>query len=42
MKLKQIIKKLMKNEGSKSEVVRKVATLQNSKEFNYLVDTKKV
>jgi hypothetical protein len=42
MKLKLILKKIMKTEGKSSEVTRKIATLKNSKEFNYLVDTKKL
>lgn len=42
MKLSLILKKLIKSDGVKSEVARKIVTLKDSKEFNYLVDTKKL
>lgn len=42
MKLSLILKKIIKSDGVKSEVTRKIITLKDSKEFNYLVDTKKL
>jgi len=40
MKISKILKKVIKSEGNKSPTSRKIAKLQSSKEFSYLVDTK--
>lgn len=42
MKLRTILKKIFKNEGKNSQVSYKVKTLIKSKEFDYLVDVKKL
>ena len=39
MKISEIIKKVVKEEGKSSRNSKTIVKLMNSKEFNYLVDT---
>ncbi len=42
MKLKTILKKIFKNESKNSQISRKIKELAKSREFDYLVDVKKI
>lgn len=42
MKLKTILKKVLKIEGKNSQISYKIKGLIRSKEFDYLVDVKKI
>lgn len=42
MKISNILKKVIKQDGCRSLTSRKIAKLHSSKEFNYLVDIKKI
>jgi len=39
MKISNILKKVVKEEGKHSPISKTIVKLKNSKEFNYLVDT---
>ncbi len=41
MKLKQVITRTTKSEGSRSISTRKILRLKKTKEFGYLVDTRR-
>ncbi len=41
MKISEIIKKVVKEEGKNSRTSMTIVKLKNSKEFSYLVDTKR-
>ena len=42
MKISKILQKVVKQEGKHSPVTNTIVKLKNSKEFNYLIDAKRI